>query len=241
MDESDYTMFADLPKFCNAIKGKNLMLIGLTAMATSSADGGSELKALEALNFDQYETDDVADKVLLDTDRSFPIDNAEKYKVYLWEQAMWKPLLVYARQPLYAELAKLDFVTTIDETTPHALFKEPVKDERYPVWLADEDYAIRGLDFRGDWQLVVAGSFQNQRARQQCLARVGRHGDSCLRVQDSAFPQLSQEGRGSKAGELRAFVNELQKAKETAQKRRATRERESENDTKQTKVKVEMK
>ena len=106
---------------------------------------------------------------------------------------MWKPLLVYARQPLYAELAKLDFVETIDEATPHALFKEPAKDknQRYPVWLADEDYAIRGLDFRGDWHLMVAGSFQNQRARQQCLARVGRQGDSCLRVQDTAFPQLS--------------------------------------------------
>ena len=156
---------------------------------------------------------------------------------------MWKPLLVYARQPLYAELAKLDFVETIDEATPHALFKEPVKEknQRYPVWLADEVYAIRGLDFRGDWHLVVAGSFQNQRARQQCLARVGRQGDSCLRVQDSAFPQLSQEGRGSKAGELRTFVKELQKTKETAQKRRTAREREAENENSQTNVKVEIK
>ena len=145
---------------------------------------------------------------------------------------MWKPLLVYARQPLYVELSKFDFVETINEATPHALFKEPTKDknQRYPVWLADEDYAIRGLDFRGDWQLVVAGSFQNQRARQQCLARVGRQGDSCQRVQDSAFPQLSQEGRGSKAGELRTFVKELQKAKETAQKRRATNKKEAESE-----------
>ena len=84
-------------RFCDATKGKNMKLIGLTAMATSSADGGSELKALEVLDFEQYETDGVADKDLLDTDRSFPIGNAEKYQAYLWEQALWKPLLVYAR------------------------------------------------------------------------------------------------------------------------------------------------
>ena len=52
------------------------------------------------------------------------------------------------------------------------------------------------------------------------MARVGRHNDPCLRVQDSTFPQISQQGKGSKAGELRTFVLTLQKAKEAAQKRR---------------------
>ena len=105
MDESDYTVFADLPKFYEAIKGKsNLKLIGLTAMATSCADGGSELKALELLDFEQFEMDNVADRVMLDTDRAFPIGDRETYRTYLWEQAMWKPLLVYAREPLYDDL-----------------------------------------------------------------------------------------------------------------------------------------
>ena len=54
----------------------------------------------------------------------------------------------------------------------------------YPVYLADNKYGMRGVNYRGNITLIIGGPFGDRRERLQGLHRVGRQGDSCYRIFD---------------------------------------------------------
>jgi hypothetical protein len=60
----------------------------------------------------------------------------------------------------------------------------------YPVYLANDKYGMRGLDYRATKNLhgvclLVCSPFSNKMNRKQGLMRVGRYGDPCYRVVNS--------------------------------------------------------
>ena len=52
----------------------------------------------------------------------------------------------------------------------------------YPVYLADNKYGMRGVNYRGNITLIIGGPFGDRRERLQGLHRVERQGDSCFRI-----------------------------------------------------------
>ena len=92
---------------------------------------------------------------------------------------------------------------------------------RYPVYMINEEYGIRGLDFRaiacdfGAAQFICS-PFSNLRNRHQCLMRVGRFGDDCIRIQDTAVEDVDeiqmQKYRGDLLKDLE-YILKMQSAK----------------------------
>ena len=59
----------------------------------------------------------------------------------------------------------------------------------YPVYLINEEYGIRGLDYRSETNrlgicLLVVSPFSDRRSRIQGLNRVGRYNEKCFRIQN---------------------------------------------------------
>ena len=97
-------------------------------------------------------------------------------------------MLVYAKGELHQHLSKQPFVTCVTEDTPYDELRNlhDKKDLLYPVYLADDKYGMRGVDYRSQCgiTLVIAAPFGDHRERLQGLFRVGRMGDRCYRIQD---------------------------------------------------------
>ena len=97
-------------------------------------------------------------------------------------------VLVYATGELYDKLALESKLTLVTEATPHEdLRKMDVKTNGvYPVYLLDEDYAIRGLDYRAannrhGITMIICSAFRDRRTRVQAptgalMLRGGAHG-----------------------------------------------------------------
>ena len=106
--------------------------------------------------------------------------------------AVERGVVIYAEGKLYDELKATGQVTAVTAETSHEdLRKMDQKTAgRYPVYMINEDYGTRGLDFRArhiDHGIAqfLCSPFSNYRTRHQCLMRVGRFGDDCTRIQDT--------------------------------------------------------
>jgi hypothetical protein len=65
----------------------------------------------------------------------------------------------------------------------------------YPVYLANEKYGMRGLDYRASGNkhgicLLVCSPFDNRVNYHQGLMRVGRYGDECNRIINSQIMEV---------------------------------------------------
>ena len=100
---------------------------------------------------------------------------------------------MYATGELYEQLSKAPGITPVTESTPAEDLcqmnrKIPVENNEnkqffvYPVYLADNKYGMRGVNYRGDITLIIGGPFGDRRERLQGLHRVERQGDSCFRI-----------------------------------------------------------
>ena len=91
---------------------------------------------------------------------------------------------------------------------------------RYPVYLISDKYGAIGLDFRATSSpygitLLIAGSFPNRMARNQCLKRVGRFSDKCTRVQDTTFDEYTMN-RFDQKGMVLAAIEKIRDDKKKA-------------------------
>jgi hypothetical protein len=78
----------------------------------------------------------------------------------------------------------------------------------YPVYLLNEEYGIRGLDYRAESNplgicLVICSPFSDLRTRIQGLMRVGRNGDACVRIQNTEAEEIDDNKLVDHKGRMR--------------------------------------
>ena len=66
---------------------------------------------------------------------------------------------------------------------------------KYPVYLINEQYGVRGLDYRSYENslgicMIIASPFSDMRTRIQGLMRVGRYNEDCYRIQDRSVTDI---------------------------------------------------
>ena len=94
-------------------------------------------------------------------------------------------MLIYATGKIYKDLHDDVRIEVLDNKIDHELLRSMDKKAEgfYPVYLANEKYGMRGLDFRASGNkhgicLMVCSPFGNRVNYHQGLMRVGRFGDS---------------------------------------------------------------
>ena len=93
--------------------------------------------------------------------------------------------------------------------------------DRYPIWLMTDEFGTRGHDYRATESkpgicLVIASSFPDRRSRVQALLRVGRHTDTCYRVQSRYAKEIDVVQNGQRKALLYAAIKALEKANKPA-------------------------
>ena len=76
--------------------------------------------------------------------------SAEDVMKVVGEHQDTRAILIYANDPIYSELADKHKIKKVTRETPDADLRsmDVSKDGLYPVYLVNEDYGIRGLDYR---------------------------------------------------------------------------------------------
>ena len=84
----------------------------------------------------------------------------------------------------------------------------------YPVYLANDKFGMRGVNYRGSTTLIVAAPFGDRRERLQGLYRVGRQGDRCHRIQDTSKPDIDGAELAARKGKLMSAKAEVLRLKQ---------------------------
>ena len=126
-------------------------------------------------------------KPIVDTFRK--MSNADEVMSAVDEYRQTRGVLVYATGDLHEELAKERFLPCVDEETSHDKLRR--MDEKweglYPVYLLDDDYGIRGLDFRAANNphgicMLICSAWRDSRTRVQGLKRICRYSDNGMYI-----------------------------------------------------------
>lgn len=189
IDECDAVMLSNLLAFYKATEGQNISVIGLTATAFDRSEG-EEKSTLEELGYKIYHTCDDDELAAPTINERIKLDTVEKYVVKIREHWVLRGVLVYATGELYDKLSKVPGITPVTEATPaeelcqmNKRIPVEINENRqllvYPVYLANDKYGMRGVNYRGNITLIIGGPFGDRRERLQGLHRVGRQGDKC--------------------------------------------------------------
>jgi len=183
-DECDAVMFKNLLSFNQVTKEENIFVIGLTATAYDGVENGGEAEAIKRLGYKVYRTckdDKAVDPIINET---VNLSTTKKFVEKIREQMFLRPVLVLARKERCGELAKnqwLENIQLVTEETPYDDLRMlgEKKGLAYPVYMANEDFGWRGVDYRcanpgPGITLIVGAAFGDQRERVQALLRVGR-------------------------------------------------------------------
>lgn len=87
----------------------------------------------------------------------------------------------------------------------------------YPVYLANEKYGMRGVNYRGNITLIIAARFGDRRERLQGLYRVGRQGDLCHRIQDTSKSDIDGAELAARKGKIMCAKAEMLRLKQQEQ------------------------
>ena len=192
IDECDALMLKNLLTFYKATEAPNISVIGLTATAFDKSEG-EEKNALEALDYKIYRTCKDDELALPTINERVKLGTFEKYVTKINEHKMLRGVLVYATGELYEQLSKVPGIAPVKEDTSAEDLcqmnrKIPIENNEkkqffvYPVYLANEKYGMRGVNYRGSITLIIGAPFGDRRERLQGLHRVGRQGDRCYRI-----------------------------------------------------------
>ena len=98
-------------------------------------------------------------------------------------------MLIYANGTEYETLAQEDNISPVTSETPYVALEtmDAKWGHRYPVYLINDAYGGRGLNFRAASSshgitMLILGTFPDRTTRHQALMRVGRFGDKCCRI-----------------------------------------------------------
>ena len=111
-----------------------------------------------------------------------------------------RAILIYANDPINSELANEPNITKVTKDTSDADLRsmDVQKGGVYPVYLINEDYGIRGLDYRAPGNIhgicmIIAGQFSAPRTRLQALRRICRYGDAGMYVQNDEEEPINKD------------------------------------------------
>ena len=97
---------------------------------------------------------------------------------------------MYATGKRYDELKNELKLPCVDESTPHEdlCHMDVKKDGLYPIYLLDDDYSIRGLNFRAANNphgicMIICSGFRDSRTRVQAMKRICRYSDKGMYIQ----------------------------------------------------------
>jgi len=93
----------------------------------------------------------------------------------------------------------------------------------YPVFLINDEYGGRGLNFRAQTNphgitMLILGTFPDRITRHQTLWRVGRFNDKCTRIRDTKFPEVDELKESQLKGKLEKTISVVLKEKAKAAK-----------------------
>lgn len=105
-------------------------------------------------------------------DETKEIRTKDAYQKLIDEKKKTQPVLVYANQPLFGQLAELDGLKIVTaQTSTESLTSMDVKvGMHFPVMMVDDSYGIRGINFRAPSSnlgicMIIGGSFGDRRSR----------------------------------------------------------------------------
>ena len=126
----------------------------------------------------------------------------DKVKTNIDISRITHPVLVYGSPEWVDEaVEKLGAIKISNETDHDDLVRPSMDDSNmYPLFAISEEYGTRGLDFRGSYHLYICGTFTSVITRLQCFARVGRFGDKCKRIQNTAYKPIDDDKMTLRAG-----------------------------------------
>ena len=110
-----------------------------------------------------------------------------------------RAVLIYATGDLNDILANEYKVTRVTADTPEAQLRamDVSKDRCYPVFLINQKYGIRGLDYRAANNpsgicMIICSPFSDRRTRLQALRRIRRYSDSGNYVQNNQCEEIDK-------------------------------------------------
>jgi hypothetical protein len=132
-------------------------------------------------------------------------------EVYRWYES--RAVLIYANGKLNDDLANDYMVTRVTPDTPADDLRsmDVKKNGNYPIFLIDEKYGIRGLDYRAERNpdgicMIICSEFSDNRTRLQALKRICRYTDGGNYVKNTKVDEIDME----KFTELRGKIGEAE-------------------------------
>ena len=186
-------MLHDLKGFYDKTKHRNVSVICLTATVDDGAEKGVEKEALQVLQYKIYTNSKATSLQPPRIHANHNFREIATIKKHIEEQALKRGVLVYATGDTFKQVKALEGVTAVTKQTPDNDLRQmgvKGKDSKYPVYLINEFYGTRGLDFNSPGNtlgicMLILNEFSGKRQRMQALTRVGRYGEECYRIQNN--------------------------------------------------------
>jgi len=222
VDEADQLLFNETDAVRERLKHPKVL--AFTATISKSELESVEVKAVKVLGYKRMvysvvRTDGAEDPGFHEMyDKEDETTLASLINIYRPGQ----PVLVYCSQAdlvlLRARIPELIELELVEDYTD--LLDTETKDgeDQHKVYATATEKSMRGLDFRAPrlgMTLLVAAPFSTPRDLSQGLSRVGRFGDSCLRVKVGAFEDVDRVKNADVMKRLLALVAEARLKKET--------------------------
>jgi len=150
IDESDERMFKDLGAFYQKTKSDKVYVICLTATAYDGSEDNLQRTALKELGYTVYHNSEKKEDFKPEIHRSEAIGGLEEYRTLIHKEREKCGVLIYATGKEFEALKEEDGVIHVTPQVPYLTLEtmDAKLGAYYPVFLINEEYGGRGLNFR---------------------------------------------------------------------------------------------
>ena len=170
VDESDSIMLDDPITFFKQVKNPRIQVICLTATPDDGYIEGAERTLINLMGFKRIRTSRKSEVQVPQITQHASFGAAEDVIKVVEERRLYQGVLIYANEPLYTELKEHEHVKAVTMDTPDEDLRRMDKQvgSGYPVYLANDTYGIRGLDYRAPNNkhgicMLIVSSFRDKR------------------------------------------------------------------------------
>ena len=204
----------DPVEFATSTTGEKLQVVCLTATPDDGMNDGCERNLMNLMGYRLIRTGEKQDLEAPKVDAYFEVNHPDDVmnQAYYWYDS--RAVLIYANGKLNDTLANDYLVTRVTPDTPEADLRsmDEKKNGHYPIYLINEEYGIRGLDYRAEKNphgicMLICSEFSDKRTRLQALKRICRYTDAGNYVKNSKVPDIDK----MKFVELKGRIAEAEK------------------------------
>ena len=159
-------------KFAQSISNEKIRVICLTATPDDGLSEGSERVLIDLLEFKRIYTEKNEDMVEPKIDEKAVIPTALEIMTLVNSYRTSRGVLVYVNEPCSTELVNVHKLVKVDKHTPDAALRnmDKQKEGLYPVFVVNENYGTRGLDYRAPNNplgilMIICSAFPDKRSR----------------------------------------------------------------------------